>query len=461
MNLLLRDEILAANFRPSEAAAQFETTLKNRLGGPHRYEVVRLMLGRSLADGNTPRPVTESERAAKGDLRGRELFGTEVDLWMGVFALDGKMQEACTLEDFKAAVEAHWSRGSALLKDDLERSGGDIVQLATGVANLLPGPAGAQPRSGAHTNGGHAALSLRVGPLSENAETGEAVEFVLNRSGSPHIVLMGQTGKGKTRVGVEMAKQILAASGAPLIYIDPKPDFAPGGNYHGTFNSHGATTLIVGQQPIPIDFMPRADRGTISLQAACMRLRDSICRSTPAASSIQRDRLLTCIEHVARNDRDRSLERIAAEYESALESEGIRGDSISSLLSELTRFRAFAPEIRAEDFFQRSWVLSLSPVIPDSFKTLIMQLLLDAEAAHWLNQEDAPLVESHRPLRHLLVIQLRSRRLGRALGKGGTDLRVGEVLTQILHCHAKFEGSLSSHPASLRCDIRACSPLAQ
>jgi hypothetical protein len=404
MNLKLRDEILAANFRPPEAAAQFEATLRARLGGPHRWEVVHLMLGRSLIESTAPKPVADTERALKGDIRGRELFGTEVDLWMAMFAIDGGMHESSGLEDFKSTVEAHWARGSALLKDDFERSESDIVQMATSIANLLPAPI-ADAKGHGTRSGAHGALHLRVGKISQNADTGEPVEFVLNGVGSPHIVLMGKTGQGKTRVGVDLAKQLLTATHAPMIYIDPKPDFAPGGNYHGVFDTVcDATNLVVGQQPIPLDFLPRAERGAVSLQAACMRLRDSICRSMPAVGPVQRDRLLTCIEHVSRNDHDRSLERIAAEYETALATDGVRGDSISSLLGELTRFGAFEPELRPNDFFPRSWILSLAAQIPDSFKNLIMQLLLDAELAYWEGQDDAPMVEGHRSLRHLLVI---------------------------------------------------------
>jgi DNA sulfur modification protein DndE len=404
MNLQLRDEILAANFRPSEAAAHFEAMLRSRLGGPHRYEVVRLMLGRSLIESDSPKPVSDADRAVKGDIRGRELFGTEIDLWMALFAIDGGMQENSGLEDFKGAVEAHWARGSALIKDDFERAESDIVQMAMSIANLLPDRTAESSGNGTRSVS-HGALTLRIGPLSENAETGEPVEFVLNRVGSPHIVLMGKTGQGKTRVGVDLAQQILASSHAPMIYIDPKPDFAPGGNYHGAFDAVcNATNLVVGKQPIPLDFLPRADRGSVSLQAACMRLRDSICRSTPSAGPVQRDRLLTCIEHVARNDRDRSLNRIAAEYDAALATDAARGDSVSSMLNELTRFGAFEPELRADEFFPRSWVLSLAPEIPESFKNLIMQLLLDAELAYWESQDDAPMTEGHRSLRHLLVI---------------------------------------------------------
>jgi hypothetical protein len=422
MNLAFRDEVSHANFRPSQEAAEFEKLLDSRLGGRPRYEPVRLMLGRSLLEAESPKPVTENDRAAKGDLRGRDLFGQQLDLWMALFIMEGGLGEGMHIDDFRATVEAHWARGCTLLKEDLEHAGGDIVKMAMSLANRLP--AGATP--GARTEAPAAStgpVSLRIGPVSQTHPGGEPVQFVINRVGSPHVVLMGKTGSGKTRVGVDIAKQILEACTIPFIYIDPKPDFTPGGNYHGVFNAYSdVTNLVVGDQPIPLDFLPRPTRGNTSLQAACMRLRDSICRSTPAAGPMMRDRLLTCIERIARNPGERSLARIASEYDQALTVDGANPDTISSVLNEVTRFHAFEPTMTPREFFSRSWVLSISANIPESYKNLIMQFLLDAEAAYWLSQDDAPLVDGHRGLRHLLVIDEAKRILKKARSDSLVDL---------------------------------------
>lgn len=422
MNLAFRDEVSHANFRPSQEALEFEKLIDSRLGGRPRYEAVRLMLGRSLMEPDPPKPLAGSARAEKGDLRGRELFGQQLDLWMALLVMEGGLVGEMHINDFRAAVEAHWARGCALLREDLEHASDDIVQMAMSLANRLPADMATFGRTEALA-ASTGPISLRIGPVSKTSPGGEPVEFVINRAGSPHIVLMGKTGQGKTRIGVNIAQQILQTTKVPFIYIDPKPDFAAGGNYHRAFDScSDSTNLVVGDEPIPLDFLPRPTNGNTSLQAACMRLRDSICRSTPSAGPMQRDRLLTCIERISRNPGDRSLARIAAEYDQALTTEGAKPDSISSLLNEVTRFHAFEPTMTPGEFFSRSWVLSLSANIPESYKNLIMQFLLDAEAAYWLAQEDAPLADGHRGLRHLLVIDEAKRILKKAQSDSLVDL---------------------------------------
>ena len=432
MNLAFRDEVTTSIFRPTPDAIEFERKLDGRLGGNRpRYENIRLMIGRSLLEADSPPHLSNDQRASKGELRGRELFGKEIDLWMTLFILEGGLKEGSRIDDFRVTVEAHWSRGCQLLREDLEQAGDDVVQLAMNLANRLPDGVSTRTRGG---RGGDeddldtvGPIRLQIGPVSQTHPGGEPISFVLNAGGSPHLVLMGKTGQGKTRIGVHIIRQILHATQVPFIYVDPKPDFAPGGQYHGTFdqNAENVTTLVVGLDPIPLDFLPRPDRGDIGLQSACMRLRDSICASAPAAGPVQRDRLLSCIEQVARSTGERGLESVHATYESALEDANSRADSVSSLLGELTRFDAFEPTLAPAEFFARSWVLSLKADIPDSYKNLIVGLLLDAAADYLLGQEDAPLINGHRELRHMLIID----EANRILRKSRSDSLV-RLITQ-------------------------------
>lgn len=375
-----------------------------KTGGRHRYEPIRLMLGRSLLERQPPKPVKSDERSEKGELKGKALFGDELDLWISIFLLEGEFTEPST-DAFRAAVEAHWARGCQLLQDDLDRTDGDVIQMAMNLANYLPKTEAAKSRGSAPSINSNGQIKLRVGPVSENSESKEPIEFVINEGGSPHIVLMGMTGKGKTRVGVHIARQILDAARIPFIYIDPKPDFAPECQYHGTFDAYsGAKTILVGSEAIPLDFLPSISSDNTSMQSGCMRLRDSLCRAINSAGPKQKDRLLACIETVARRKDNRSLKAIRDEYETAIESEGENADSVSSLLNEINKFNVFEPKLSPDDFFSKSWVLSVDPNLPDSYRTLTMGLLIDAEAAYWLGQPDAPMNGPNRVLRHLLII---------------------------------------------------------
>ncbi|MFZ4768322.1 MAG: hypothetical protein ACOYMN_25525, partial [Roseimicrobium sp.] len=67
-------------------------------------------------------------------------------------------------------------------------------------------------------------------------------------------------------------------------------------------------------------------------------------------------------------------------------------------------FRCFAPEMSAKDFFSRSWVISLMHIQSEELKRLIMLLLLDATAMHFLAQPEAPLKDGFRQMRQVVVI---------------------------------------------------------
>jgi len=426
MNPSLREQVANANFHPTEAALQLEKHLTDKLGGQRRYEPIRLMLGRSLRESENPPPLPEEKRAKKKSIRGRDLFGNDLDLWISIFLLEGNFGEQVRLDDFRQAVEAHWARGCQWIADDFEKAKGEVAKLAQSLANLLPESSATEATSASPAAEACGAVRLRLGPISKTHPEGESVDFALNGAGSPHIVLMGKTGTGKTRIGVDLIRQILSKSRAPFLYIDPKPDFAPGCQYHKIFDEIAdAKTLVVGNEPIPLDFLPQASRGNTALQGACIRLRDSLCRPAHSASTTQKSRLLNCVESVARSNADRSVNGIQAAYAAALEEENANPDSVSSVLSELTRFHIFEPAMPPEKFFSQSWTLSLSPDIPQSYRNLIMQLLLDAEAAFWLSREDAPLRDGHRTLRHLLVID----EANRVLHKNRSD-SLQEMITQ-------------------------------
>ena len=425
MNLLTKEAISNCNFSPSDEAIKFEKRLSSIFNYKHRYEPIRLMLGRSLITPTAPEPLNEKHRSSKKTIRGRELFGNNLDLWMSIFLLEGNFTHPVKLIDFRNAIEAHWHRGSMLLFDELEKAKSDPVSFANNLTRFFPyDDVVLNPLNTPIDRPNE--IQLRVGKISQAHPNGNDIRFTLNGIGSPHIVLLGKTGMGKTRIGVDLIEQILQLSKVPFIYIDPKPDFAPKCTYHGKFDKYSqSTTLIVGVDPIPLDFLPQSNCSDVAMQAACMRLRDSVCKSTPQASSIQKDRLLKCITMVSNHKKERSMNSIANQYENALAEENLKNDSIYSVLSELNSFKTFSPKIEPKEFFSKSWVLSISPDMPNNYRSLIMQLLLDAESAYWKSEPDSPLHGNYRQLRHMLIID----EAYRILNKNRSDSLV-EMITQ-------------------------------
>jgi hypothetical protein len=160
----------------------------------------------------------------------------------------------------------------------------------------------------------------------------------------------------------------------------------------------------VGLNPIPLDFLPAANVGHVAIQNAAMTLRDSICLCCKSPGNLMQSRLLQSIEQVITTGDDRGLRSIKDTYEQRLEIDGEDMDSIAARLDELTRLRCFAPDLTAAEFFSRSWVISLMHVQSEELKRLIMLLLLDATAMHFLAQPEALLRGGYRQMRQVLVI---------------------------------------------------------
>lgn len=403
MNLNFKEDVRTATYQPTKAGEQFEELLRSKLGLAHKYESARLAIGRSLADPSTP--AARDSAPAGTALKGEQLFGTEIDLWLSLLILDGEFSTTATVDDFRHHVEAHWARGSRLLQDDLANCGDDETKLLSRLAELLqPLTDTAAVRPATSRQGG---VRLRLGPVSQTFPSAEPVEFTLNGQGaSPHIALMGRSGTGKTTTGIQMAIDIIRSAELPFLMIDPKGEFVEGGKLVGPFSQLRLppTAIEVGETAIPLDFLPEPGVGTASVARAAMQFRDSLASCCKSVGDIQQSLLKTTVEKVIKHSPTRDLWAVREQYASELEAANRQFDSVSGRLDELTTLSVFAPKLPARDFFARSWVLSLRQLGTEELKRLVVLLVLDALKAHVLSLADTTVVDGFRELRHLLVI---------------------------------------------------------
>jgi hypothetical protein len=406
MNLEFKESVWKGLFKPTQEAADLEDQLRAKFGLAHRYDAARLMIGRSLAD-PTPPPALPADAQFGKPLPGEHLFGDDLDLWLCALILDARLGEGAAPEHVRPHIEAHWARGAKLIKQDWEEAGGDEARLITRLAEFLP-EAGAENQARGPAQGVHPGeIRVKIGPVSRTLEGDHPVDFSLNGPGnSPHLALMGRTRSGKTTTGIQMAHSIVAQSNIPMVFIDPQGGFITDGKLNDRFPSWPVDIepIEVGEQPIPLDFLPQASVGHVAIQNAAMTLRDSVCLCCKSPGNLMQARLLQSIEQVITSGDDRSLESIKQTYEQRRERDGADMDSIEAQLDGLTRLRCFAPTMSAADFFSRSWVISLQKVKSEELKRLVMLLLLDATAMHFLAQPEAPLRGGFRQMRQLMVI---------------------------------------------------------
>jgi len=405
MNAELREQVWKTSFKNTEDCAAFEDSLRKAFGLTHYYDSARLLIGRSLVEISQPAPLLSATKFNKRMLAGEHLFGSDLDLWLSAFILDGKLRSSTTIDDFRALVEAHWCRGYQLVREELERCGGNELKLVQRLAELLPDGQGAEVVNAPLGKTGE--IRLPVGTISRTHPADKPIDFVVNGPGAaPHIAFMGATGKGKTRTGIRMALELVKQAKIPFLVIDPKGEFVADGKPDKEIAELGGGVRViqVGSDAIPLDFLPASNAAPVRISTAAMRLRDTILLCCKSPGDRQSDLLRRTIEQVVTDGGERGLNAILAAYQQGLRRDGKDDDSVVSRLNELTSsMRAFEPVLSPGQFFSQSWVISIKG-LPEELRRLVTLLLLDATSRYLLEQQDTPVVSGHRILRHLLVV---------------------------------------------------------
>jgi DNA sulfur modification protein DndE len=456
MNLDFKDQIWKGGFRPTIEAESFEDKLRAKLGLTAKYESARLSIGRSLAIATPPEPVRLPNDERGKVIAGEYLFGDEIDLWMSIIAIDGQLGESATPDDFRALVEGHWMRGAKLLQSDFEDCGEDEVRFIMRLAELLPSSFGGRA-GGGFAPGASGEINLKVGTVSQTYPGGVPVSFSINSPGTaPHIALMGKNGSGKTTTGVQIAIEIAKTARIPLLFIDPKGEFVSGGHATGAL-SEGISTIRaieVGMEAIPLDFLPDSTVGNASVTQAAMQFRDSIALCCNHPGDIQLDMLRTAVEKVIRTEKRRDLTAVRDAYNRELMQANKKHDSILSRLNELTQLQVFSAASSPSEFFSQSWVLSMKTVATEELKKLVILLILDSLRTFMLSQQESPVVEGYRSLRHLLVIDEARRILANKRYQSLVDLvrqgrSKGEVVMLLSQDPSDFDGQADDFTTQL------------
>jgi hypothetical protein len=455
MNLEFKEQVWKAQFKSTEESAAFEDKLRTAYGLTYRYEAARLLIGRSLAEPSRPDPLPRDTKFNSRAIAGENLFGADDDLWLSALILDGQFGPDATVDDLRALTEAHWARGYELVREELVRCGGDEMKLVQRLAEWLPESGVAIDAPFMPASGVAGEIRLKVGSVSRTHPGDKPVDFVINAPGvPPHLALMGAIGRGKTTTGVQIALELVRQARIPILFIDPKGEFVADGRPIGPFaglSNIGA--MEVGTDPLPLDFLPRADTAPMKIARAAMRLRDTLVLCCKSPGDLQRDLLRTAIESVINSGGDRNLESIRETYENELRAAGKENDSIVSRLNELTHLRCFDAKLQPAQFFSQSWVVSLKG-LPEELKRLVTLVLLDAVSAFLLDQPDSAVTGGYRSFRHLLVLDEARKVLKERRSESLVDLvrqgrSKGSVVMLLSQDPSDFEGQTDDFTTQL------------
>lgn len=407
-------ELNTASFRTTRDADQQCERLKSALGYKVNYLVARLAIARSLALPDPPKADgrEDDDDDAGRTIRGQQLFGdgAEAAAWIALLVQRAGSPNLLK-RDLQALVSAHWRRGAKLLGDDWAGAGNSLprfverLSAAAGLPEATPASARTgmveQEGGGGRTYTG--VVTVPVGEVATDADTGEAVAFPLNApGGSPHIALMGGAGSGKTRTAARMLRAIREMAPVPFLAFDFKGDLASGYGLDAVF---GAQVVSPPRAALPLDVLAVADRDDVTLKEAAARFRDSFARiKRSGLGGQQSDLLREAALWVLRAKQPATIgdvrDAVRREYERLRR----KPDEMLATLNELTSFTLFEPRLSPAEFFASSRIVSLPPATPATIRRLVINLTLDA-LDRWLNSlPEAPIVAGHRSLRHLCMI---------------------------------------------------------
>ena len=412
MALTLR-EIAGANFRTSDEADTVNTDFMEHLGSRTRYLPARLAIGRSLRVTASPPAVEQSGKTIKGET----LFGDELGPWLAMLTEhDGR--EDIALRGLQAIVAAHWARGIGMLQRDWATAGQDRDRLLRKLAE----DAGLSPTLTAVSGDelmpsfGTGAIQVPIGEIGKD-EQGQVITWRPNApAGSPHLAVMGGTGKGKTRTIAAMLRSLREAAPIPILAFDFKDDLT--NRYNRLHEIFDAQVIGPPRQPIPLDVLHLTSTDTFDIQKAADRFCESFSRLKGVrVGDRQKDALSSAVERALTRARPARVTDIRDSLQAEYQRLGMKHDGVVSLLNGLCRYPLFEPLEDPASFFKRSWIVRLpSNDATEATRGLVVNLLLDALDRFLTSLPNAPLDASgNTALRHVLFLDEAHLVLGRKL----------------------------------------------
>lgn len=394
-----------AGFKTTQRADDLNTKLMGLLGLKSRYEPARLAIARSLSIRAPPPEVGDEEEDGK-IIVGQNLFGDDLAVWVAL-VVEHSQRENASVRDVQELVRRHWGRGIDLLMTEWEQCSGDFDRFVLQLAGRSGVREGGKIRTVRHSADGEfvpraVPVELSLGDPGIDVATQQPVKWLLNgRGNSPHVAVMGTLGTGKTRLAVNMMRQVRELSGCPVLLFDmAKGDLAAD---EELAREIGAEVISAPRSPVPLDVLHIADRNPTEITNAAMRFRESfqlVTQSRPGGAQLDSlreaaQRALTASPVVRFKDVRDKLREVYAEKKR-------KDDTVTSTFNDLTAWELFEPRFKPAEFFQRSWIINVAEAT-ETAQRLIVFLVLDALYAHCRSLPDSELDDQHHRAMRLVV----------------------------------------------------------
>ncbi len=413
-------------FRSTADTDELSQRIKDRLGFGSFNIPARLAMARSLAiPGLPPKAEGEMGRIIRGDV----LFGSGADLASWVSLLIEHAGSALTIKDLQGTVQRHWARGMKILSEELDASDGDNSEFWRRLAESALPEVTEKRRSNTATVAAEASrgpVPVRIGEVGLDVATNEEVSWTLNApGGSPHSAFMGGVGSGKTRTAAFVLRSIAEQTNVPLLAFDFKGDMAD--RHNALDRAFGAQVLSPPLVPIPLDVFALSDKSKHGIISTAQRLRDSLSNLKQTKfGDLQRRRLNDALEEALRTRSPCTLEDVRECLENAYASVGAKEDGAVATLVDLCRLPLFEPKMSPEEFFSKSWIISLPANVPELVRVTVVALLTDALERFINSQQDSETdSEGNRSLRVMCVVDEAHRALEARLPGLSNLIRLG------------------------------------
>ncbi len=403
-------------YRPTKEAEDFLGGLRSTLIHGDKATVAKLAIGRSLSEPANGHQIGVPEGADMGyPIEGTHLFGDDADIW-ACLIVGSASTPPTDANAFRVLVEAHWHRGAMLLKTDYEDVKRSDVDFVIRLAGMLPSGLPRTPSSFEPLKESEGPVSLRFGAESRDPDSGETLTYTINAPGiSPHLAILGKTRSGKTRSGLDIARQIVASADLPVLLLDPKGEFVKDGELVRKTEWGGKTleAFLPGIRPldvprvsIPLDFLWRSpDMSEQELAQLAIAFQDSFQKCIRSKGDVKLDLLRqAALGLLERQRRPISLEDVLQALTDVADRSRQSVGSIGAKLSAMTSLSMIRPSVSPGEFFSKRWVISFGGA-SDEPKRLTIFLILDALNSYLMSLPDSPVdSDGNRSLRHLLVV---------------------------------------------------------